>query len=134
MNWLLVGAGALMLAGSGLHFAAGDKALRGLGGLALPPSRFGKPADAAVALRVTWHFGTIAFAFVGAWLVATGLNPGADFAVGVTYLSATLLSFYGLLALGVRIYRHGFRAFFKHPGPLILVTAAVLVWWGSISL
>lgn len=54
------------------------------------------PTDTKVALRLTWHFGTVALTFLGAWLLATGLRPRADFAVGVTYLSGTLLSFLAL--------------------------------------
>ena len=133
MNWILVTAGALMLFGAGLHGFAGDEALRKIVSLQLPPNRFGSPADTKVALRITWHFGTIAFAFLGAWLMATGLRPKASFAVGVTYLSGTLLSCYGLMAGAVRIYRHGVGALFTHPS-LLLIIAAALVWWGSTKL
>lgn len=122
-----------MLAGAALHGFVGDKVLREVGSLQLPPSPFGAPADTRVGLRLTWHFGTIAFAFVGAWLVAAGVQPEAAFAPGATYLSGTLLSCYGLLGGTARIYRHGLGSLFKHP-VLILIIAAALVWWGSTSL
>ncbi len=133
MNWLLVIAGALMLTGAGLHGFLGDDVLRKVGRLELPPNRFGSATNTGIGLRITWHFGTIAFAVVGTWLVATGLRPDASFAVGVTYLSGTLLSCYGLLGGAVRIYRQGVGSLFKHP-VLILIVAAALVWWGSASL
>lgn len=123
-----------MLFGALLHGVVGDEALRKIVRLQLPPNRFGVRADTRVALRITWHFGTIAFAFLGAWLTATGLRPYAAFSIGVTYLSGTLLSCYALIAAPVRLYRHGFTGFVKNPGPLLLLTAAVLVWWGSTSL
>lgn len=123
-----------MLIGASIHGVVGDEPLRKIAHLQLPPNRFGGPADTRVALRITWHFGTIAFLFLGAWLIATGLLPHAAFAVGVTYLSGTLLSCYALIALAVRIYRRGLSGVFNHPGPIVLSTAAVLVWWGSTSL
>ncbi len=133
MNWILITAGALMLTGAALHGFLGDDVLRKVGRLELPPTPFGGATNTRVGLRITWHFGTIAFAVVGIWLVATGLRPDASFAVGVTYLSGTLLSCYGLLGGAVRIYRQGLRSLFKHP-VLILIIAAALVWWGSTSL
>jgi hypothetical protein len=123
-----------MLLGAALHGIVGDDALRKIIRLQLPPNPFGSPEDTKVALRITWHFGTIAFVFLGAWLLATGLRPQAAFAVGVTYLSGTLLSFLALTALGVRLYRHGLAGLFGNPGPLLLGAAAILVWWGSTSL
>ena len=122
-----------MLFGAALHGFVGDDALKKIGRLELPPNPFGGPAETRVGLRITWHFGTIAFAVVGAWLVASGFRPQASFAMGVTYLSGTLLSCYGLLGGTVRIYRHGLNSLFKHP-ILILIVAAGLVWWGSTSL
>lgn len=133
MNWALFTAGAVMLSGATLHGVVGDEGLRKIGRLELPPNPFGSPADTKVAMRITWHFGTIAFAVQGAWLIATGLQPDAAFAVGVTYLSGTLLSCYALIAGGVRIYRHGLISLFKHPA-LLLVISSALVWWGSTSL
>jgi hypothetical protein len=134
LNWRLVAAGVVMLFGATLHGIVGDDVLRKIGRLQLPANPFGSPADTKVAVRITWHFGTVAFAFLGAWLVATGLRPRAAFAVGVTYLSGTLLSFLALAALGVRFYRHGLAGLFKNPGPLLLCVAAILVWWGATSL
>jgi hypothetical protein len=133
LNWTLVTAGTLMLLGAILHGIVGDQALRKIGRLELPPNPFGSPADTRVGLRLTWHFGTIAFALVGMWLVAAGLQPQAPFAVGVAYLSGTMLSCYGLIGGTVRIYRHGLGSLFKHP-VLILIIAAGLVWWGSTSM
>jgi hypothetical protein len=133
LNWALFTAGIVMLIGASLHAVVGDEVLRKIGLLQLPPNPFGTPADTRVALRITWHFGTIAFAFVGAWLIAAGLQPQAAFAVGAAYLSGTLLSCYGLIAGSVRIYRHGLGSLFKHPA-IMLIIAAVLVWWGSTSL
>jgi hypothetical protein len=109
------------------------KCYEGSDSLSCTPSRFGTPADTGVALRITWHFGTIAFAFVGAWLIAAGLQPHAAFTTGATYLSGTLLSCYGLIAGSVRIYRHGLRSLVKHPASMLII-AAVLVWLGSTSL
>lgn len=133
MNWTLFSAGAVMLCGAILHGVVGDETLRKIMRLELPPNRFGTAADTRVALRITWHFGTIAFAFVGGWLIATASRPDAAFAVGATYLSGTLLSVYALIAGGVRIYRHGLISLFKHPA-LLLVISSALVWWGSTSL
>jgi hypothetical protein len=134
VNWKLVAAGVVMLFGAALHGIVGDEVLRKIGRLQLPPNPFGSPADTKVGVRLTWHFGTAAFAFLGAWLLATGLRPWAAFAVGVTYLSGTFLSFLALTALGVRFYRHGLAGLFGNPGPLLLGAAAILVWWGSTSL
>jgi hypothetical protein len=122
-----------MIFGAALHGFVGDDALKKIGRLELPPNPFGGPADTRVGMRITWHFGTIAFAVVGAWLVASGFRPQAAFAVGVTYLSGTLLLCYGLLGGAVRIYRHGLGGLYKHP-VLILIVAAGLVWWGSTAL
>jgi hypothetical protein len=55
-----------MLFGATLHGVVGDEVLRRIGHLELPPNPFGTPTDTRVALRITWHFGTISFAFVGA--------------------------------------------------------------------
>ena len=123
-----------MLIGATVHGVIGDGVLRKIGRLELPPNPFGGPVNTRITLRITWHFGTIAWAFLGAWLVATGLQPDAAFAIGVTYLSGTLLSCYALIAVVVRLYRHGLRGLFNHPGPPVLSTAAILVWWGSASL
>lgn len=133
MNWILVTAGALMLAGAALHGFVGDDVLRKIGRLELPPNPFGGQTNTRIGLRITWHFGTIAFAVAGVWLLAAGLQPQAAFAQGATYLSATLLSCYGLIGGAVRIYRNGLRSLFKHP-VLILIIAAGLAWWGSSSL
>ena len=134
MNWTLVAAGAVMLVGTVVHFVFGDEALRKIVRLELPANRFGGPADTKVALRISWHLGTIAFAVLGAWLLATGLQPDAAFALGVTYFSGTLLSCYALIAVTARIYMYGLASFYKNPGPIILGTASILVWWGSTSL
>lgn len=133
MNWPIFTAGAVMLIGAGLHGVLGDQVLRKIGSLELPPNPFGSPADTRVGLRITWHFGTIAFAVAGLGLVAAGLQPQAAFAIGVTYLSGTLLSSYALIGGTVRIHRHGLSSLVKHP-VLILIIAAVLVWSGSTSL
>ena len=133
MNWPLFVAGLVMLMGATLHAVVGDDVLRKIGLLQLPPNPFGTQADTRVALRITWHFGTIAFAFAGAWLVAAGLRPEAAFAVGAAYFCGTLLSCYGLVAGSVRIYRHGLGSLAKQPA-VILIVSAVLVWWGSASL
>ena len=133
MNWVLVIAGTFMLIGAILHGFIGDETLRKIGSLELPTNRFGSAADTRVGLRLTWHFGTIAFALVGAWLVATGLQPNAPYSVGVTYISGTLLSCYALIGGTVRIYRRGLGSLLKHP-VIILIIAAGLVWWGSTSL
>lgn len=133
MNWALVTAGAFMVAGAALHGFVGDDVLRKVGRLQLPPNRFGGPENTRVTMRITWHFGTIAFAVAGVWLVAAGSQPQAAFAQGATYLSATLLSCYALIGGTVRIHRNGLRSLFKHP-VLILIIAAGLAWWGSTSL
>ena len=133
MNWSIFAAGAMMLIGAALHGVLGDGVLRKIGGLELPPNPFGSPADTRVGLRITWHFGTIAFACAGLGLVAAGLQPQATFAIGVTYLSGALLSCFALIGGTVRIYRNGLSSLFKHP-VLILIIAAVLVWSGSTSL
>lgn len=123
-----------MVIGAIVHFVVGDETLRKIGRLELPPNRFGSSADTRVVMRATWHFGTIAFAFLGAWLLATGLQPHASFALGVTYLSGSLLSCYALVGVVITLYRKGPTGLFRHPGPLTLSTAAALVWWGSTSL
>lgn len=133
MNWILVAAGALMIAGAALHGFAGDEVLRKVGRLQLPPNRFGNAANTRITLRITWHFGTVAFAIAGVWLVVAGLWPKAAFAVGATYVIGTLLASYALIGGIVRIYRDGPVSLFKHP-VLILIIAAALVWWGSTSL
>ena len=133
MNWPIFIAGAMMLAGAALHGVLGDRVLRTIGGLELPPNPFGSPADTRVGLRITWHFGTIAFACAGLGLVAVGLQPQQTFALGVTYLSGTLLSCFALIGGGVRLYRKGLVSLLKHP-VLILIVASVLVWSGSTSL
>lgn len=135
MNWILFAAGALMTAAAGLHGVVGDALLRKITRLEFPPAPFGgSPGDTKAVTRITWHFGTVAFFFVGGWLVATGVRPQATFAVGVTYLSGTFLSFLASIALVVTIYRRGPRGLLKQPGPVLLTTTSILVWWGSALL
>jgi hypothetical protein len=133
VNWRLLAAGGVMLFGAILHGVVGDETLRKLMRLELPANRFGNAADTKVAMRITWHFGTIAFAVAGAWLVATSFRPHASFALGATYVSGTLLSIFGAIGGGVRIYRRGIVSLFKHPVVLLVISAA-LTWWGSTSL
>jgi hypothetical protein len=54
----------------------------------------------------------------------------AAFAAGVAYLSGTFLSCLALIALVVTIYRRGLTGLLKKPGPVLLSTTAILVWWG----
>src|SRR5919106_413335 len=115
MNWPLFAAGMVMASGAILHGLVGDETLRQIVRLEVPANRFGSATDNKVALRITWHFGTIAFAFVGVWLIATATQPKAAFALGASYLSASLLSCYALLAGSVRIYRHGLLSLYRHP-------------------
>lgn len=133
MSWALVAAGSMMLVGAVVHGVVGDEALRKIGREQLPSNRFGGPGNTRVVLRISWHFVTIAFALLGGWLIATGIQPEATFAAGITYLSGTLLSCYALLGLVTTVYRRGPVGIFKHPGPLILSAAALLVWLGSTS-
>lgn len=124
-----------MLIAAGVHGVVGDGVLRKIGRDQLPPDPFGGGrSDSKAVIRTTWHFGTIAFGVLGAWLLATGFQPDAAFAAGVTYFSGTLLSCYAVTGLAVSIYRRGLTGFYKHPGPIALSTAAILVWWGSTSL
>ena len=134
MNWILAAAGALILAASIIHGVIGDAVLRKVGRLELPPNPFGGPVDTKVIMRITWHFGTIAFFFLGVWLTAAGLQPQAAFTPGVTFLSGSFLSCLAVIALVVTIYRRGLSGLFKQPGPVLLTTAAILVWWGSVLL
>ena len=133
MNWALMTAGVLMVAGAALHGFLGDGVLQQVGRLPLPTTRFGGRETTRVGLRLTWHFGTIAFAVTGVWLLAAGLQPQSEFARGATYFSGTMLSCFGLIGGTVRIYRNGFISLFKHP-VLILIVSAGLAWWGSTSL
>jgi hypothetical protein len=133
VNWQLLAAGGVMLIGASLHGGVGDQVLKKIGRLDLPPNAFGSPADTRIALRITWHFGTIAFAVVAGWLIAAGLRPRADFSIGAAYLSGTLLSCFGLIAGSVRVYRHGLVSLAKHPA-IMLILSAILAWWGSTSL
>ena len=130
MNWPLVIAGGISLAGAATHGIVGDMFLRKVPRDALPPNALGGPENSRSLVRVSWHFVTVTFVVSGFALLYVGLNGLTRLAPGVVWFLGLLYTCFALFSVAAAIKRHRLRFLFTHPAPLGLSTIAALIWWG----
>jgi hypothetical protein len=130
VNVPLLVAGSLALIGAAVHGVGGEVfVVRRLSPGVLPTSPFGGPEITKTMIRVSWHVTTIAFLSVGSVLILSGsvLHGGTARAIGL--VGASTSTAFAALLVGAAC-AHGPRSLFRHPGPVMLTTVAVLAWWG----
>jgi hypothetical protein len=133
VNVPLVVAGSMALFGAAVHGAGGEMlVVRRLAPGMLPSSPFGGPLMTKAMIRATWHITTIAFLTVGSALLLAGSVLHGDAARGIALVAAGAASGFAgvMLVVGGSIARAP-RALFRHPGPAVFTTVAVLAWWGA---
>jgi hypothetical protein len=132
VNGPLFAAGLLSLAAAAVHGGAGEVlVLRRLFAEKLPTTRFGGERMTRAMVHVTWHVATAAFLMAGAALLAAGTVLDGDAALGAAVGGAAGMTAYGLIASLVGLaYMRSPASLRRHPGPLALMAAAALAWWG----
>ena len=133
MNWALIAAGSLSLAGSVIHGAVGDRIIRRIDDASLPGNPF-KGLSSKILIRVTWHFVTIAFLVLGIALVVAGTKPDVTAASGIAYVAGAAFACWSIFALVVGVRRGGIRVFKSHPGPVLFLLTTGLISWGATQL
>lgn len=131
MNWPLLIAGGIALAGSAIHGIVGDMFLRRVARDALPANALGGPENSRSLVRVSWHFVTVTFAVSGFALLYAGVNVTTPLAPGIVRFLGALYTCFALFSVAAAIKRHRLRFLFTHPAPLGLSTIAALVWWSN---
>lgn len=133
MNWPLITAGMLSLAGSLIHGAIGDRIVRRVNDDSLPANPF-RGLSTKLLIRVTWHFVTISFFVFGIALVVVGSQPQSSAASGVAYVIGATFACWSAFALIAGISRGGIRVLKSHPGPIGFVLTVLLISWGAAQL
>jgi hypothetical protein len=134
VNVPLIVAGSLAIVGAAIHGAGGEiLVVRKLSPELLPSSRFGGPRTTRHMIHVTWHLTTIAFFTVGSGLLVSGSVVHGDTAQGIALLAAGASTGFAGIAIGLgAAYARSARSLFRHPGPILLIAAAGLAWWGTL--
>jgi hypothetical protein len=129
-------AGSISLLAAAIHGIAGEIiVVRRLSPDALPPSRFGGRRMTKAMIHVSWHIATVAFLATGAVLLLAGTVLEGETPRAILFVAAAAATGYAALAavLGAAYNRRfAFRAFARHPGPLILTAGAVMAWLGAL--
>jgi hypothetical protein len=123
VNFPLVAAGCLAVAGAAIH---------GVGGEVLVVRKL-SPGSAKAMIHVTWHLTTVAFLAVGAALLLSGSVLDGDAARGIGIYSAGTTTGFAAVAVGLgAAHARSPRSLFRHPGPALLTVTAALAWWGAL--
>ena len=129
---LLLG-GAISVLAAAVHGGAGEMlVVSRLRPEALPSTVFGGSGLSKTMIRVSWHIATAALLIVGVALVLAGtaLDPAA--ARPVARLAAVEATAIAAIALAFGFYAAPLRTIYRHPGPILLTSVAVLAWWGAL--
>lgn len=130
---VLLAAGSLSLLGAAIHGVAGELlVVRKLAPDALPSTRFGGPRLTRTMIHVAWHMGTVALLTAGCALLVAAVVLDGDAARDVALVAAGASTGCAATALVLGGAALSPRALVRHPGPLLMTTAAALAWLGAL--
>ena len=133
MDVPLVVAGSLALLAAGVHGVGGELlVVRKMTAEQLPPSVFGGGRMTRTMVHVSWHITTVAFLAAAAALLAAGAAVDGDAARALALLGAGAMTGFAAVVLVLGATALSVRAFFRHPGPLLLNATAAVAWWGAL--
>jgi hypothetical protein len=131
---MLIAAGAVAVLAAAIHGVAGEVlVVRKLSREALPATRLGGRGMTLAMIHVSWHIATAAFLVLGIGLLVAGSTLDGDAARAIGLVAAGAFTGFALVALALGFfYTKTPRTLYRHPGPVVLATAAVLAWLGSV--
>jgi hypothetical protein len=130
VNVPLLVSGSLALLAATVHGAGGEVlVVRKLSPDMLPATAFGGPTVTRAMIRASWHLTTVGFLTVGTALVLAGSSAHGDTARGMALVAAGAATGFAAVVLASALSL-GPRALFRHPGPAVLSSVALLAWWG----
>ena len=134
MNVLLIIAGAISLLATAIHGVGGELlVVRRLSLEVLPRTNFGGARMTKAMIHATWHIATVAFLAVGVALILSGTALHGDTRHAMALLAAGASTGFAAAALvfGTGTVRSP-RSLLRHPGPIALLSVAVLAWAGTL--
>lgn len=133
MNVPLFLAGVLAFVASAVHGLGGELlVIRRLRREPLPSTRFGGPGMTRAMVHVSWHIATFAFLSVGVGMVVSAAVLEGDGANALAWFCAAAFTGFAGVAVVLGGVGQSPRAFFQHPGPVVLAATAALAWWGAV--